>query len=455
MNTNKRNDIKRYRNYCLLFGLAMGMIFPFYSIIFVSFKSYTAAVIFISGCLAAGLFVGAFAYLIGHLTLITKFRSLTGSLQVLSGKKDLTAQVQVTSSDETGRALNQFNKFVKEMNDNLRSLQKLFDKVHHFGLQIHQRSDHSFNLMAEIGDQIHQIMDSVILLDNEIASVLSHSQNLSSFTEEVTASVSDQAISIREVSAHVTDIDRAMNKTAQESKKIHAAMLGITDDAGASEQEVTVMVEAVQNVSSATEEMLSFISVINRIAGQTNMLAMNAAIEAAHAGEAGSGFAVVASEIRNLAEDTASRSKLISRSLKDIISSIETAETAAQATGDNIRGMAERIRDSLSHIRSTEQNISNVASSVDRVNGELDEIASSVRQVEASALEMSRQSVSVSENTENLSHISKRTRKSMQTISGIMEDMNKHVRAIQQSGGDNKNVVESGLRILGRYQTGS
>ena len=114
------------------------------------------------------------------------------------------------------------------------------------------------------------------------------------------------------------------------------------------------LVDFVQKISSASEGMIEANRVIMHIAQQTNLLSMNAAIEAAHAGEAGAGFSVVAQEIRKLAENAGDQAKAISRVLNDVRKLITEAVSYAQdaeSKYEEVLGGVAKVRDQEQEIR--------------------------------------------------------------------------------------------------------
>lgn len=201
------------------------------------------------------------------------------------------------------------------------------------------------------------LVDSIESLSATISDFTQHSQEQAAATEEVTASIeeitagvdnvknnADEQFSnlevLLETMENLSEIIVTMNALVEEA----LAMIDqISENARSGEQSLRVMNESMGNISTSSLEMTGIIQIINDISDKINLLSLNAAIEAARAGDAGRGFAVVADEISKLADQTAS-------SIKNIDSLIRTNESEITKGNQNVGAAVEKINYIISDI---------------------------------------------------------------------------------------------------------
>lgn len=278
--------------------------------------------------------------------IIGPLNNLSSSLDELaSGKGDLTKRMPRLGNDEIGRLSHSFNKFLSGMQSLMKNIQTVALEVN--GASGHLKEGAQDSLANS--EQYARSMEMVSTANHEMGLAI---QEVSNNTQQVSEEAKQSDLTAKQVA---TDFRRAMEEIESLAENVSNSGLVIQE-----------LVEETTNIASVLD-------VIKGIAEQTNLLALNAAIEAARAGEQGRGFAVVADEVRTLASKT-------QQSTGDINNMIENLRNGVNRAVESMKEGQDRATSTVEYARKSEENLSNISVSLVSISDRILQVASAIEE---------------------------------------------------------------------------
>jgi methyl-accepting chemotaxis protein len=284
------------------------------------------------------------------------YRSVIDQVEQLSsGEKDLARRISICSVDELGSISGMVNDFSFGLAKSMIDLKTAQKKLSALGEELRKSAGDSAGAVVQISANVERIREktqsqagSVVESSSAVEQIAKNIESLENLTSEQAASVSEASASIEEMVGNIGSVTTSINKMADQ----FGALLTAADEGRKTQAASRANIE---QISARSEALFEANKVIATIASKTNLLAMNAAIEAAHAGDAGKGFSVVADEIRHLAETSAEQSKTIRSELAQVQKSIEEVVTTSKDSEESFMRVSERIGETDALVREVQQ----------------------------------------------------------------------------------------------------
>ena len=253
-------------------------------------------------------------------------------LEISRGEGDLTRNLRAVSRDEIGDLARGFNQFLEKLREIIHNLKKSSGLMSNARSTLSATAEETAASVTQISANINGVKKQIEVLDKNISGTSDEVNQFQLIIQSLKNEISEQSSAVEQSTAAVHQMVASLKNVAgiTQTKKGATDVLVQTTRLGG--EKMTSTARVVEDIHSSIDTISDMVSVINGIASQTNLLSMNAAIEAAHAGDAGKGFAVVADEIRKLAETSGENAKGIGKELKDIVQKIQAAADSSQST---------------------------------------------------------------------------------------------------------------------------
>ena len=377
---------------------------------------------------------------------------VTALKDIAQGEGDLTVRLPVHGNDEVTDLSEYFNETIAKIGKSIQSVGVNSNTMEEIGDELASNMTETASAVNQISANIDGVKQqamtqaaSVTETAATIEEIVRTIKQLNNSIETQAASVAQSSSSVEQMVANIASIGQTLDKTDEVIKKL----TGATGDGKAT---LVTSNSVTQKIAEESGSLMEASSVIQHIASQTNLLAMNAAIEAAHAGEAGKGFAVVADEIRKLAEESSMQGKTITATLKTLGGEIETLSASSktvEAKFNAIFTLAEQVKEMSARLteamREQENGSKEVLTAIKSIN-------TVTVEVQAGSEEMLKGGEGVAQEMQKLDGLTRIITESMNEMASGAVQINNAVQEVSEITQKNKRSIEALAEEVGKFK---
>jgi methyl-accepting chemotaxis protein len=370
-----------------------------------------------------------------------------------SGEGDLTKMIPVQTKDEIGAFTTSLNLFIAKLKNIVLKIDGALVRGEQIGMDLASSAEETSAAVTEISSNIQSMGRQMSGLGSSLQTAEEKSKSIqqySNLNQEKTDN-QDKALNkshhaIEDMLVGVKDISQLTDAKMQSAGDLRQS------SAQGKELAYSAM-RLMEEISGASEQIVEAIDIISGISTQTNLLAMNAAIEAAHAGEAGKGFAVVADEIRTLSESTAENSSTISGHLQTIVEIINSALETVTRSGDGFDSIDAGIMDFLSAFELISQKVQELNAKSRVIQEFFTDLQNASDENRSATLEIGNSSKEILESMEKVKIVFKEIEVGMAEVNTGTVEITAASQGVADSGMDNQAALEEIKNEMNRFKT--
>lgn len=297
---------------------------------------------------------------------------------------NLQIDLDVNQKDEVGQLADALRFMLQALQYKEQAIETISEKDLTIDVKPASEKD---SLGYSLVSMVQSLNEMLAQVNNAVDQVASGSDQVSQASQNLSQGATEQASSLEEISSSITEVNGQSKQNADHATEANGLAKKATEDANGGNEQMKDLTGAMQKINSSSDEIKKVVKVIDDIAFQINLLALNANVEAARAGKYGKGFAVVAEEVRNLAVRSAEAVQETTTMVEDSISNIEEGNQLVEKTAAQLEAIvsgSSKVAEFLEEIASASKE---QAQAIDQITEGLDQIDQVTQSNTASAEE--------------------------------------------------------------------
>ena len=376
--------------------------------------------------------------------IVTPIKEFTKILKDISeGEGDLTRTIEISSKDEIGAMAGYFNETFAKIRGLVALVQAQSAKLGDVSINLSSNMTETASAINEISANIKSINGQTV---NQAASVTETSSTMEQISHGITrlnSLINEQASNISESSEAINELIQNMELATSTLIRNSENINHLTETSESGKTALDKITHAIQEVADESRSLMEISGVIQNIASETNLLAMNAAIEAAHAGETGKGFAVVADEVRKLAESSSAQTKTIEAALRKITSSIKVVTDFSKDVVEKFVLIEKEVNTVSQQEHSIRMTMEEQSTNSKNVLSSINTLRDITQKVQKSSVEMLEGSNQITQEAKNMTTITQEINGGMNEMAAGADQITEAVSTVNNLTADTKNSIDA------------
>ena len=362
-------------------------------------------------------------------------------VQATAEKGDLTSRINITMIDDFGGLVGSINTLLSQLSEMVVSLKSGTSVVSNSADTLTEVSSSAINALSQLKNTFNNIQNDVHNQNQLIANASVDMDSLIGKIENVQENVIEQSSSVQQGSAAINEMIENIASVADLTQQADAVSEKLSKSSAFGNESIASAMTAITQIQKSSLEVQNIVTIIEKIANQTNLLSMNAAIEAAHAGDVGKGFAVVAEEVRSLAASSSKSANDIQVHIADMVEKINGGVTAMTSAGGAFKDIAEQVKENHQLTKTIAESMEKQRSGAEETLKTTTHVVDSMHAIKQLADEETEKAKTLQDAMKNVVESSMKSTEGVTNCMYVSSELENALKQVEDSILDNRDAV--------------